>query len=112
MKKIIIIGNAGAGKTTFATKLALKLNIPLIHLDKLYWYGEWQHLSKQDMGGMCIERFDSNKITLYRNVLKFKKEHRKEYYDLLNQSTDVQIIVFKNRRQVRRFLNVSCGEND
>lgn len=27
MKGILIIGNAGAGKTTFANKLALKLNI-------------------------------------------------------------------------------------
>ena len=48
MRRILIIGNAGAGKTTFARELALKLNIPLVHLDKLYWTGEWDHLSKED----------------------------------------------------------------
>lgn len=41
MKRILIIGNAGSGKTTFAKALAEKTHLPLIHLDKLFWCGEW-----------------------------------------------------------------------
>ena len=166
MKRILIIGNAGAGKTTFANKLAINLNLPLIHLDKIYWRDDWQHLSREefdcllqeeldkpewiidgnfnrtiphrikycdtifffdfnvlscfwgitkriiknygktraDMGGMCIERFDSNKISLYRNVLRFNREHRKEYYNLLDKSNGVHVVIFKNRKQVRAYL--------
>ena len=48
MKKILIIGNVGAGKTTFALKLSEKLNIPLVHLDKLYWCGRWEHISREE----------------------------------------------------------------
>lgn len=47
MKKILIIGNTGAGKTTFARELSPKLNLPIVHLDKLYWCGEWEHVSRE-----------------------------------------------------------------
>lgn len=46
MKRILIIGGNGSGKTTFAKRLAAKLSIPLIHLDKLNWCGNWQVLPR------------------------------------------------------------------
>ena len=35
MKKIIIIGSPGSGKSIFAKELAAKLNIPMYHLDMI-----------------------------------------------------------------------------
>ncbi len=37
MKKVIIIGCPGSGKSTFAAALHQKTGIPLHHLDMLYW---------------------------------------------------------------------------
>ena len=37
MKKIIIIGCPGSGKSTFARALHEKLGVPLYHLDMMYW---------------------------------------------------------------------------
>lgn len=37
MKKIIVIGCPGSGKSTFARRLSETLNIPLVHLDLLNW---------------------------------------------------------------------------
>lgn len=37
MKKIIVIGCPGSGKSTFAKALQQKINLPLYHLDMLYW---------------------------------------------------------------------------
>ena len=48
MRRVLIIGNAGSGKSTFARKLAEKTGLPLVHLDKLYWHGNWEHLSREE----------------------------------------------------------------
>lgn len=166
MERILIIGNAGAGKTTFGKQLAKKCNLPLLHLDKLYWCGQWEHLSRHefdarlqaeleknrwiidgnfnrtlphrlqycdtvfyfdiptitclwgitkrvithygksrdDMGGHCPEYFDAPKRDLYRHVLTFRTEHRKNYYTLLSQARSVNVVIFRSRRQANRFL--------
>ncbi|MBQ6011686.1 MAG: hypothetical protein IJL23_01050 [Alphaproteobacteria bacterium] len=36
MPRIHVIGAPGSGKTTYANKLATKLNLPLCHLDEIY----------------------------------------------------------------------------
>ena len=165
MQRILLIGNAGAGKTTFAKQLAQKLRLPLVHLDNLYWRGDWDHLSRDefdailqselekpqwiidgnfnrtipqrlqycdtvfyfdfptitclagitkrtlanlgkarsDMGGNCIEHFDSHKISLYRNVLTFNKQHRRDYYELLDHAGHANVIIFRSRKQAKDF---------
>lgn len=41
MKKILVIGSSGAGKSTFSRRLHSATNLKLIHLDKLYWKPNW-----------------------------------------------------------------------
>ena len=48
MERVLIIGNCGAGKSTFARALAEKTGLPLVHLDKLYWHGDWEHLRREE----------------------------------------------------------------
>ena len=65
--------------------------------------------TRPDMGGNCPEHFDAQKISLYRNVLLFNRQHRKEYYKLLENTPHVKVTVFRKRRQVKVFLN-NCQE--
>lgn len=37
MKRILVIGCPGAGKTYFSKRLSKILNLPLAHMDNLYW---------------------------------------------------------------------------
>lgn len=48
MKRIVLIGCGGAGKTTLATTLHHITDIPLIYLDKLYWKPNWEERSKAE----------------------------------------------------------------
>ena len=40
-RRIAIIGSGGAGKSTLAQQLAAKLNIPVVHLDSIFWRPGW-----------------------------------------------------------------------
>src|SRR5205807_8072437 len=42
MKRVLVIGSGGTGKTTVARRLARRTGLPLIHLDLLYWRPGWQ----------------------------------------------------------------------
>lgn len=169
MRQILIIGNAGSGKSTFAKALSQNTGLPLVHLDRLYWKGSWEHVSREefdaalqaelekpqwiidgnfnrtlphrlsccdtvfffdlptwvclwgitkrvftnygktrsDMGGNCPEGFDRQKISLYRNVLMFNRQHRADYYELLKNATHAKTIVFRSHKQAADFLK-SC----
>ncbi len=41
MQRVVIIGNAGTGKSTLARELGRRLDLPVIHLDALYWKPGW-----------------------------------------------------------------------
>jgi len=47
-KKIIVIGCPGSGKSTFSKKLQKKLDLPLIHLDMLYWNADRTTVSREE----------------------------------------------------------------
>jgi adenylate kinase family enzyme len=46
MKKILIIGSGGAGKSIFARRLGATLKLEVIHLDTLYWSSGWVEMPK------------------------------------------------------------------
>ncbi len=48
MERILIIGCGGAGKSTLARQLGEKLDIPVVHLDKLFWRPGWVEESQEE----------------------------------------------------------------
>jgi len=45
MRRIVILGPAGGGKSTFARRLGKRLAIPVVHLDALCWEPGWKTLT-------------------------------------------------------------------
>ena len=48
MKRIIVIGPSGAGKSLLSEKLQNMLNIPLYHLDNIFWNEDKTHISREE----------------------------------------------------------------
>jgi len=41
MRRVAVLGRPGAGKTTVACQLGDALDVPVIHLDALFWNADW-----------------------------------------------------------------------
>jgi len=62
MNRVAIIGCSGGGKSTLARRLAERLNLPLVHLDVLYWEPGWvqgdiAHFHKQLATALAGDRW-------------------------------------------------------
>ncbi len=57
MKKIIVIGSPGAGKSVFSQKLSKITQIHLYHIDKLYHKEDGTHISKEELEGKLKKIF-------------------------------------------------------
>jgi hypothetical protein len=60
MDKIVVIGSAGSGKSTFAQALSEKLQIEVIHLDRHFWQPGWK------------ERPRAARIAILQNLVRDK----------------------------------------
>ena len=55
MKKIIVIGCPGSGKTTFAEKLRDKIGVQLFYLDAIWHKPDKTHISREDFDARLSE---------------------------------------------------------
>ncbi|MBU6321428.1 MAG: topology modulation protein [Patescibacteria group bacterium] len=47
-KRIVVVGVSASGKSTFARKLAERTNLPLIHMDAIWWKPGWVEVSEEE----------------------------------------------------------------
>jgi adenylate kinase family enzyme len=55
MRKILVIGSGGSGKSTFAARLGARLKLEVIHLDSCYWQAGWQETPKAEWQAKVAE---------------------------------------------------------
>ena len=51
-RRILVLGNGGAGKSTFAAALGGRFCLPVVHLDRLWWQPGWVERSREEFDGM------------------------------------------------------------
>lgn len=55
MRRVLVIGPGGAGKSTLARRLSAVTRLPLIHLDSLYWKPGWVPMPSEDWARVVSE---------------------------------------------------------
>jgi adenylate kinase family enzyme len=48
MRRVIVIGSGGSGKSTFARQLGTITGLPVVHLDALFWKPNWTSTPKDE----------------------------------------------------------------
>ncbi len=77
MKRIVFLGCAGSGKSTFSKRLGEKLNIPVTHLDTLYWKPGWVEEEKEIFIKKQLEIIEQDTWIMdgnYRDSLELRLE--------------------------------------
>ena len=49
MKRILVIGSSGSGKSYLANQLSEKLNLPFFASDHFYWKSDWKHSPPEEV---------------------------------------------------------------
>ena len=99
MKRILVIGCPGSGKTTFSKKLSQKLNIDCVHLDKMFWKEGWEMCSRDEFDIMLKEELQKEEWIIDGNYSR-TMERRLERCDTVfffNLPTEVCVEGIKNR---------------
>ena len=78
MKKIIVIGCPGSGKSYFSRKLGIKLKMPVYHLDNLYWNADQTHVSEEELREKLKEIFQKPRWIVDGNYLHTMEDRIKE----------------------------------
>lgn len=60
MKRILVIGSGGAGKSTFSGRLSEATGIELIHLDCYFWQPNWKKLEKAEWHKLLTELMEKD----------------------------------------------------
>jgi len=55
MRRILVIGIAGGGKSTLALKLGEVLGLPVIHLDAIFWKPGWESIPREEFRALTAD---------------------------------------------------------
>ena len=61
MERILIIGCSGSGKTTLSRALGEKMHLPVVHLDRLWWTGDWENVTREEFDARLSEALEQPK---------------------------------------------------
>lgn len=87
INRVAIVGRCGSGKSTLAKQLSITLNLPLVHIDKLYWLPDWNERKKEEFIALhnkeALKRYwvmDGNNKSTFK--LRFERADHIIIFDL------------------------------
>ena len=110
--KILVIGSPGSGKSYFSKKLSKLTNIPVYHMDLLYWHENWVSTPRDEFDKIINEILNKDEWILdgnYNRTLENRVKFAQIVY-FLDLDPEICLIAEKERRNKKRddfpsFLN-------
>ena len=56
------------------------------------------------MGGKCVEKFNLKGLKFINSIWSFNTKNRKDYYRMIKEENQVEVMILKNRKQVNEYL--------
>jgi len=103
-RKIIVIGCSGSGKSHFSNELSKRTNLPIYHLDMLYWKPNWVSTPREEFKKIINDVMDKDEWIIdgnYNGTLE-DRFRRAELVYFLDLPTEVCLDSEKERRGKRR----------
>ena len=85
MKRILVIGCPGAGKTYFAKKLKSFINLPIVHMDNLYWRQDKTSISQEELGQKLLPYLEKDEWIIdgnYHDTLELRLKYATDVFFL------------------------------
>ena len=85
MKRILVIGCPGAGKTYFAKKLKEITGLPVVHMDNLYWNEDKTSVSFEELNKKLMPYLKQESWIIdgnYHDTLKLRLEYATDVFFL------------------------------
>lgn len=103
MNRINVIGTSGSGKSTVAKKIAKKLSIPYVEMDRIFWGPNWSCPSDEEFFTNLKNEISSDKWVLDGNYtrtipIKWKKAQLIVWVDLPFKNTLYQAVTRAYKR--------------
>ena len=86
MKRILVIGCPGAGKTYFAKRLKNISGLPVIHMDNLYWNKDKTSISLEELSEKLLPYLKEDAWIIdgnYHDTLKLRLEYATDVFFLM-----------------------------
>jgi adenylate kinase family enzyme len=117
MRRILVIGSGGSGKSTVATRLGALLNLEVSHLDKFFWQPGWVKPATEDWVQTVTELMNRDSWILDGNYsgtleLRFQKCDTIIFLDLSRWLCLWRIVrrVLRYRNDLRPDMAEGCQE--
>lgn len=83
MKRILVIGCPGAGKTFFAKKLKEITDLPVVHMDNLYWNKDKTSINQKELEKKLLPYLKEEKWIIdgnYHDTLKLRLKYATDVF--------------------------------
>jgi adenylate kinase family enzyme len=117
MRKILVIGSGGSGKSTVSTRLGSLLNLEVCHLDKLFWRPGWVKPAREEWVQTVTELMNRDSWILDGNYsstleLRFRQCDTIIFLDLSRWLCLWRIVrrVLRYRKDLRPDMAEGCPE--